>query len=139
MLSRNPLKAPIAGEQQMLDITKKYQTREGYPVRILAWDGPGQYPIIGIVEVDVGNKESRLETWTTDGYCYNGLPGSVDDLVPIIQVRVVYRNLYPSTNFMSPNFKTVDAAKASISGSHSYDGTIELTFHDNKLHEVKLV
>lgn len=35
-----------------LDLTKPVQTRDGRKVRLLCTDGPGEYPVIGIIECD---------------------------------------------------------------------------------------
>lgn len=44
----------------MIELGKKYQTRDGRAVRILCVDGPGEQPVVGIVETMVG-------TWNLNG------------------------------------------------------------------------
>lgn len=36
----------------MISLDKKYKTRDGRDVRLLCTDGPGQFPVIGIVDGD---------------------------------------------------------------------------------------
>ena len=47
-----------------IDINKKYMTRDGFPVRILATDVKGAYPIAGLV--DLGDEE-YVRKWTAEG------------------------------------------------------------------------
>ncbi len=44
----------------MIDMTKKYKTRDGRDVRILCVDGPGPFPVAGFVGDIVGQ-------WTAEG------------------------------------------------------------------------
>jgi hypothetical protein len=46
----------------MIDINKKYQTRDGRAVRILCVDGPEDQCVIGIVDGEDGP-----DTWTIEG------------------------------------------------------------------------
>lgn len=48
----------------MISINGRYQTRDGFPVRILATDAKGTYPIVGMV--DLGDVEYSRQ-WTSDG------------------------------------------------------------------------
>lgn len=48
----------------MIDVNKKYQTRDGFDVRILATDAKGTYPIVGLVDMD--NAEYARH-WTNEG------------------------------------------------------------------------
>lgn len=50
----------------MINITKKYQTRSGRPVRILCTDArQGAYPVIGLFQHDDGTE--TLTMWRADG------------------------------------------------------------------------
>ena len=77
----------------MIDITKKYRTRDGREVRIYAVDGKGHSPIHGAVRDDEG-WASRL--WCADGGAWVGSQ-SIFDLIevkPRIQLDIwvnVYR------------------------------------------------
>ena len=48
----------------MIDSNKQYTTRDGFPVRIVATDAKGRYPIVGLVDMD--NAEYSRQ-WTADG------------------------------------------------------------------------
>jgi hypothetical protein len=48
----------------MIEMDKKYRTRDGFPVRILATDVKGAYPIAGLV--DLGDEE-YVRKWTAEG------------------------------------------------------------------------
>lgn len=77
----------------MIDITKTYQTRCGYPVRIYATDGAGSYPVHGAYCVE--------GAWTVCIWAMNGefsllIGEDCRDLVevkPRIQ-REVWCNIY---------------------------------------------
>ena len=45
-----------------LDLTKPVQTRDGRKVRVLCTDGPGEWPVLGIVEGRIG-----VDKWDTAG------------------------------------------------------------------------
>lgn len=47
-----------------ISANKTYQTRDGFPVRILATDIKGSYPIAGVV--DLGDEE-YCRKWTAEG------------------------------------------------------------------------
>ena len=47
-----------------IDKNKQYMTRDGFPVRILATDVKGAYPIAGLV--DLGDEE-YVRKWTSEG------------------------------------------------------------------------
>jgi hypothetical protein len=49
----------------MIDMDKQYQTRSGRPVRILATDRQGYFPVIGLVQDTDGDE--HMETWTIEG------------------------------------------------------------------------
>ena len=43
----------------MIDINKKYMTRDGFPVRIVADNLKGRYPILGVI--DLGEEEHAVK------------------------------------------------------------------------------
>ena len=63
----------------MIDLSKKYQTRDGRPVRIYATDGRGKFPVHGAIKATAGWTSAN---WRLDGV-YD-MPGEDDpmDLVP---------------------------------------------------------
>ena len=48
----------------MIDLNKKYTTRDGFSVRIVATDAKGAYPIVGLVDME--NAEYSRQ-WTAEG------------------------------------------------------------------------
>jgi hypothetical protein len=83
----------------MIDITKKYQTRSGLPVRIYAVDGGGICPVHGAIKDDGGWYDDR---WRVGG---SYTDGGVDDPRDLViakswrawkegegPVRLMYRN-----------------------------------------------
>jgi len=79
----------------MIEITKTYRTRCGYPVRIYATDGVGAYPIHGAY--CEGGAWVQLQ-WTDAGSRKIGstCPRDLVEVKPRIQ-REVWVNVYPET------------------------------------------
>ena len=78
----------------MIDINKKYQTRDGREVRIYATDGADKYPVHGSIKYETG---WELFTWHLDGMRIPGREGGGD----LIEVRprhkrTVWLNVYGS-------------------------------------------
>lgn len=48
----------------MINCNKNYTTRDGFPVRIIATDAKGRFPIVGLV--DMKNAEYARH-WTAEG------------------------------------------------------------------------
>ena len=48
----------------MIDINKRYTTRDGFDVRIIATDAKGRFPIVGLVDME--NAE-YAHHWTAEG------------------------------------------------------------------------
>lgn len=61
-----------------IDMNHKYQTRDGRAVRILCVDGPGDEPVIGIVEGQEGP-----DTWTANGEWFKHNVSGNWNLVPV--------------------------------------------------------
>jgi hypothetical protein len=76
----------------MIEMIKTYRTRYGYPVRIYATDGGGEYPIHGAFFSD--GKWHNF-AWSIKGESYIGCPRELDliEVKPRIQ-REVWVNLY---------------------------------------------
>jgi hypothetical protein len=62
----------------MIDINKKYRTRDGREVRIYATDGKGVYPVHGAVKVEGG--------WCFSTWKATGIEG-VNNVHDLIEVR----------------------------------------------------
>ena len=84
----------------MIDIDKKYRTRDGREVRIYAVDGRGEFQIHGAIKTDVGWGCSE---WKLNGQSYANRSGPND----LIEVRprhkrtvwvTVWRNGYTETS-----------------------------------------
>ena len=76
----------------MIDINKKYRTRDGREVRIYATDGADKYPVHGSIKYETG---WELFTWQLDGMRIPGREGGGD----LIEVRprhkrTVWLNVY---------------------------------------------
>ena len=48
----------------MINVNKSYMTRDGFPVRIIATDAKGRFPIVGLVDME--NAEYPRQ-WTHEG------------------------------------------------------------------------
>jgi hypothetical protein len=61
----------------MIDITKKYKTRDGRPVRILCTDGPDpEFPVVGVIPDAICTR-----VWTADGRFTLTCPHHPRDLI----------------------------------------------------------
>ena len=81
----------------MIDINKKYQTRDGREVRIYATDGADKYPVHGSIKYETG---WELFTWQLDGMRIPGREGGGD----LIEVRprhkrTVWVTVYPMNRY----------------------------------------
>ena len=70
----------------MIDINKKYKTRNGRDVRIYSVDNGGEYPVHGACRR--GDDEWTLRSWTSDGN-YINLRSDFRDLVEVKKTRKV--------------------------------------------------
>ena len=94
----------------MIDINKKYRTRDGREVRIYALDGGGNYPVHGAFKSHTG---WVVRHWPQDGI--QSVFGGSDDLVevkPRIQ-RTMWVNLFPHTTAMFSHKLDADAYASS--------------------------
>jgi len=48
----------------MIDCSKQYTTRDGFPVRILATNAKGLFPVVGLVDL---GKNEYTKQWTANG------------------------------------------------------------------------
>ena len=71
----------------MIDIKKKYKTKDGNEVRIYATDGEGEHPIHGSELNCLGWSEPH--TWTLSGKYFGGHAESVTDLIEV-KTKVKY-------------------------------------------------
>jgi hypothetical protein len=75
----------------MIDMTKKYRTRDGREVRIYATDGIDEYPVHGAVLSEYG---WGSDTWTGNGYVFEDESENEGDLIEVKPERVVWINEY---------------------------------------------
>lgn len=88
----------------MIELGKKYKTRDGRKVRIYAVDCGGHRPVHGAIRE---NNEWVAYTWLHDGVA--GLHcNSLIEVKPRIQ-REVWVNVYPDGQIMHEQRKTADA------------------------------
>ncbi len=95
----------------MLDLTdwqnKKYQTRDGRPVRILCIDAPGEEPIVGYLVY--ADETSMACSWNLDGTFSRSASKSRLDLCNAKTKREGWVNIYPD-NMTSSIRSTRDEA-----------------------------
>jgi hypothetical protein len=85
----------------MIDINKKYRTRDGREVRIYAMDGRAMYPIHGAILQEHGWQQS---CWAVDGL--HSISSSGNHSGDLIEVRprhkrTVWMNIYGPKSFTS--------------------------------------
>jgi hypothetical protein len=93
----------------MIDINKKYRTRDGREVRIYATDGGGAYPVHGAV---LGTNFWSATNWSQNGsYRINHDDHELDliEVRPRIK-RSYWVNLYPSSSWTLDLFDTREKA-----------------------------
>ena len=75
--SRNIARKIMAGV-----LRGRIRTRDGHPVRIVAWDACGEYPIVGLIYISCLDAEMSWQ-WTRQGVAFGHMDsGSVNfDLV----------------------------------------------------------
>lgn len=112
----------------MIDMNKKYQTRDGRPVRILCVDGPdSRWPVIGIP-----SGQHIACYWMIDGRNYYGAESS--DLIPVPEEVTLWVNVYRGrygNNFYTVgncSFKTEFDARETGGIDPGYIATVPITF-----------
>lgn len=93
----------------MIDINKKYRTRDGREVRIYATDGDGAYSVHGAIKEDGGWTQ---ESWTDAG-CYTTSGERRSDLIEVKEKIVKWVNVYPKHMSGTYNSKE-EASKESM-------------------------
>ena len=89
----------------MIDINKKYRTREGDEVRIYALDGGGNYPVHGAYKDPMG--------WVSCSWMQEGFKAILEGPYDLIEVkpriqRTVWINIFPSGMTMYPDKEKAD-------------------------------
>lgn len=73
----------------MIDINKKYRTRDGRPVELLTTNARGAWPVIGHI-----GDENQVFRWAIDGAFCGTSPIRTLDLVEVKPKRVMWFNVY---------------------------------------------
>ena len=96
----------------MIDINKKYRTRDGREVRIYALDGGGALPVQGACRDDETGVWC-LSRWTENGRISpSDFPSDLIEVKPRIQ-RTMWVNLFPHTTAMFSHKLDADAYASS--------------------------
>lgn len=122
-----------------IDLNKPLQTRDGRPVRILATNLKGVYPVAGVVAAEDG-------TETVHGFCLDGsfyAPGDPDrfDLQNIPEETVEHGNFYPDRTALGQvSWVTYGAASAEDARQGLGRGgvTLKITRLDGKATKVEM-
>ena len=84
----------------MIDINKKYRTRDGHPVELVTTSGRGKWPVWGYIGDD-----TNIMRWTidgSDGHTTGTTRSSVkNDLVEVKPKRVLWLNVYSDGDSVS--------------------------------------
>lgn len=99
----------------MISMDKKYRTRDGRPVRVLATDARGEQPVVGLVYELEADKET-LRRWSIDGKWRAAACESELDLIevkPRIK-RTWWANIYQNYGSLHESRKTADENRTPI-------------------------
>lgn len=83
----------------MISMDKKYTTCTGRPVRLLCVDGPGKWPVIGLIDNDVWR-------YRADGTCFCG----DFDLIEVRTAEDVVRDVLSSATIQHWSPETIVTA-----------------------------
>ena len=91
----------------MIDINKKYRTRDGREARVYAIDGNGPYPVHGAIKWEKGWK---TENWTADGKYSTTV---IDRHLDLVEVKprikeTIYINIYDGYKSISSTEKIAE-------------------------------
>jgi len=117
----------------MIDINKKYRTKNGTKVRILATDAEvGEFCVVGVVG-------GSLMQWRKNGT--NGANSLTleEDITVTKQYRHVYYREHPGDTNLGGIYTDYASAKAGIDSYLIYVGTIVTEYHDGKVHSVSTI
>lgn len=64
----------------------RIRTRDGRPVRILAWDARGDWPIVGLIYMDDVDTEMSWQ-WTRKGVPFGLCDNSTNDFTLVIELK----------------------------------------------------
>ena len=118
----------------MIQLGKKYQTKSGLKVRIIAVNGPGEFPVVGEVEGD-----TYVNCWTLKGKYSIGSESDLD----LIELKRSFKDVVRLTFYLIDidGIKYIQSdikGSEKIIGKKSFDISVEikegegLTFFGNK-------
>lgn len=118
---------------EMIELGKKYRTRDGGEVRLYAIDGTPPYKIHGAVaNNDYGGDTTwTVRCWTTDG-AYRQSAGSGLDLVEVLPEVTVRKYMFDS------NITRVFTADTPTFANNCV-GAIDITHNGKEITDVKVV
>ena len=93
----------------MIEMGKKYTTRDGRAVRILATDMKHNYTVVGIVTPKDGHEFA--EVWTSTGESLVHDMGIQNDLVPVPTKHEGWGVIYDNPKYGFPVFLTKEGAE----------------------------
>jgi len=127
----------------MIDITKKYQTRDGRPVRLLCVDRRGCFDrsVVALVGPRGGGPvtEESIASYYPDGRDFKGKT-TQDDLVEIVETTYEYMNVYDSAVWLWWT-KSLDASKEKASAPvrrHHFVCRLRRTLIDGKIVKIEV-
>lgn len=111
----------------MIDMNKKYTTREGHPVRLLCVDQQASgdqkliYCVVGLV---MRNGEERLQQWTYDGFYYGSRDPHPYNLIEEIPSVVSFHTVYGFDRQLGGCYATLQLAMTC--GGANCQGILEI-------------
>jgi hypothetical protein len=93
----------------MININKKYTTRNGNPVKIFMTDAGGKYPVIGAI-LDPYDNHWEATTWTEDGIFNPEHSSNCRDLVlvKVKKTRQLWVSIYPTGEYLHNSKEDAD-------------------------------
>jgi hypothetical protein len=109
----------------MIDLTKKYRTRNGKDVELISDKGRGDFPILGYFE-----GREALATWTQDGrYTLTG--NTCSDLIEVKEMKKVWVVLFqrPSGELFTTAHSSAESVEAQLNyTSAKHIKTVEIEY-----------
>ena len=108
----------------MIDLTKRYITRNGHEVTLISDKGRGDYPILGYFE-----GREALATWTRDGrYILAG--NTCSDLIEVKEMKQVWVVLYygPYGAVWTATYNSPEEAESYKDVCGKYIKTVEIEY-----------
>ena len=98
----------------MIDLKKKYQTRDGRPVRVLCVDR--RHPTYPVVAVYESEGIESMGTYTDTGHYHVDTHGSRLDIIEVVEPVTVWMNIYDNGGWSGKWPDKESAARNAASG-----------------------